>query len=145
MRNYVKEIEFIERRKTSSENFLLPLLAGLFFIGYSGLIFIYSQEYYKIFLAFGSSLAIAIPCFALCRTSLTDDERAVRNEIREARKFLEKSSGKADNQAVNALVDLYRSGREGNKWESIDDMFREAFPEKSELREAVTGILEGGK
>lgn len=145
MRNYVKEMEFIMEKKNSVLNFLSPLFSGLFFIAYSGLIFIYSQEYYKIFLAFGSSLAIAIPCFALCRTSLTDDERAVRNEIREARKFLEKSSGKADNQAVNALVNLYRSGMDNRKWESIEDMFREAFPEKSELRKTVTGILEGGK
>lgn len=145
MRNYVKEIEFIECRKTSSENFLLPLLAGLFFIGYSGLIFMYNQEYYQIFLALGAPLSFAIPFFIEYKTSLTDNEREVCKEIREARKFLEKSSGKADNQAVNALVELYRSGREDRKWESINDMFREAFPEKSELREAVTGILEGGK
>lgn len=145
MRNYVKEMEFIESRKTSFESFFLPLFAGLFFIGYSGLIFMYNQEYYQIFLALGAPLSFAIPFFIEYKTSLTDNEREVCKEIREARKFLEKSSGKADNQAVNALVDLYRSGREGNKWESIDDMFREAFPEKSELREAVTGILEGGK
>ena len=145
MRNYVKEMEFIESRKTSFESFFLSLFAGLFFIGYSGLIFMYNQEYYQIFLALGAPLSFAIPFFIEYKTSLTDNEREVCKEIREARKFLEKSSGKADNQAVNALVDLYRSGMDNRKWESIEDMFREAFPEKSELRKNVTGILEGGK
>ena len=142
MRNYVKEMEFIESRKTSFESFFLPVFAGLFFIGYSGLIFIYKQEYYQIFLMLGSPLSIAIPCFVECKTSLTDNERALHNEIKEARKFLEKSSGKADNEGINALVELYRSGREDRKWESINDMLCEAFPEKSELRKAVSGITE---
>lgn len=142
MRNYVKEMEFIESRKTSFESFFLPLFAGLFFIGYSGLIFMYNQEYYEMFSAFSIPLALAIPCFAFGRTILTDDERALRDEIREAREFLEKSSGKADNAGINALVELYRSGGEDKKWESINDMLREAFPEKSELRKAVSGIAE---
>lgn len=141
MRNYVKEIEFIERRRTSCGNFFLPVLAGLFFIGYSGLIFMDSQGYYEIFLASSVPLALGIPAFAFSRVELSDGEREIRNEIREARKFLEKSSGKADNEGINALVDLYRSQKGDNKWESIGDMFREAFPEKSELRKAVTGIL----
>lgn len=131
MRNYVKKIEFIECRKTSTGNFLLPLLAGLFFIGYSGLIFIYSQEYYIIFLASSVPLALGITFFVFSRAELSEAEREIRNEIKEARKFLEKLSGRADNQAVNALVDLYRSGREDRKWKSIDDMFREAFPDKA--------------
>ena len=142
MRNYVKEMEFIESRKTSFESFFLPLFAGLFFIGYSGLIFMYNQEYYQIFLALGVPLSFAISFFIEYKTSLTDNEREVCKEIREAREFLEKSSGKADNAGINTLVELYRSGREDRKWESINDMLREAFPEKSELRKAVSGITE---
>lgn len=148
MRNYVREIEFIERRKTSIKNFLLPLLAGLFFIGYSGLIFLYNQEnqeYYKIFLASSIPLALGIPFFTFSRTELSDGEREIRKEIREAREFLEKSSGKSDNEGINALVELYRSRKGENKWNSINDMLLEAFPDKGELRKAVTGILEGGK
>ena len=122
--------------------FFLPLFAGLFFIGYSGLIFMYNQEYYQIFLALGAPLSFAIPFFIEYKTLLTDNEREVCKEIREARKFLEKSSGKADNEGINALVELYRSGREDRKWERINDMLREAFPEKSELRKAVSGIAE---
>ena len=72
--------------------FFLPLFAGLFFIGYSGLIFMYNQEYYQIFLALGAPLSFAIPFFIEYKTSLTDNEREVCKEIREARKFLEKSS-----------------------------------------------------
>lgn len=135
MRNYVKEMEFIMEKKNSVLNFLSPLFSGLFFIAYSGLIFMYNQEYYQIFLALGAPLSFAIPFFIEYKTSLTDNER-------EARKFLEKSSGKADNEGINALVELYRSGREDRKWESINDMLREAFPEKSELRKAVSGITE---
>ena len=148
MRNYVREIEFIERRKTSIKNFLLPLLAGLFFIGYSGLIFLYNQEnqeYYKIFLASSIPLALGIPYFTFSRTELSDGEREICEEIREAREFLEKSSGKSDNEGINALVELYRSRKGENKWNSINDMLLEAFPDKGELRKAVAGILEGRK
>ena len=90
----------------------------------------------------GAPLSIAIPFFIEYKTSLTGNEREARKEIREAREFLEKSSGKADNEGINALVELYRSGREDRKWESINDMLREAFPEKSELSKAVSGIIE---
>lgn len=141
MRNYVKEIEFIESRKNSLENLILPLMTGVFFLGYSALIFMHSQEYYKIFLAFSSPLAVGIPGFAFSRIFLSDNERVLQSEITEARKFLEKSSGKADNEGINALVDLYRTQKGEKKWESIDDMLREAFPEKSELRKTVSGII----
>lgn len=145
MRNYVREIEFIERRKTSIKNFLLPLLAGLFFIGYSGLIFLYNQEnqeYYKIFLASSIPLALGIPYFTFSRTELSDGEREICEEIREARELLEKSSGKSDNEGINALVELYRSRKGENKWNSINDMLLEAFPDKGELRKTISGIIE---
>lgn len=132
-------------KKRDLLNVFPTLWSLVYFIGYSVLIFMHNQKYYEIFLVFSIPLTLAIPCLALGRTLLSDDERAVRDEIMEARKFLEKSSGKADNEGINALVDLYRSGRDNRKWESIEDMFREAFPEKSELRKVVTGILEGGK
>jgi len=141
MRNYVKEMELVIKKRDLSNVF--PTLWSLvYFIGYSVLIFMYNQKYYEIFLVFSIPLTLAIPCLALGRTILSDNERAVRDEIMEARKFLEKSSGKADNEGINALVELYRSGREDRKWESINDMLREAFPEKSELRKTVSGIME---
>ena len=37
---------------------------------------------------------------------------------------------------------MQMKSREDRKWESINDMLREAFPEKSELRKAVSGITE---
>lgn len=162
--NSVKILEQIETKAlplaTVEEEILSPLTSISFYgyelsvygtlenplfvavIGYSGLIFMYNQEYYQIFLTLGAPLSFAIPFFIEYKTSLTDNEREVRKEIREAREFLEKSSGKADNEGINALVELYRSGREDRKWESINDMLREAFPEKSELSKAVSGIIE---
>lgn len=141
MRNYVKEMELVNKKRDLSNVF--PAIWSLvYFIGYSVLIFMHNQKYYEIFLAFSIPLTLAIPFLALGRTLLSDDERAVRDEITEARKFLEKSSGKADNEGINALVNLYRSQKEDRKWESINDMLREAFPEKSELRKAVSGIIE---
>lgn len=101
----------------------------------------HNQKYYEIFLVFSIPLTLAIPCLALGRTLLSDNERALSNEIMEVRKFLEKSSGKADNKGINALVDLYRSQKDEKKWESIDDMLREAFPEKSELRKTIGEII----
>lgn len=144
MRNYVKEMELVIKKRDLS-NIFPTIWSLVYFIGYSVLIFMYNQEYYEMFSAFSIPLALAIPCFAFGRTILTDDERALRDEIREAREFLEKSSGKADNAGINALVELYRTGGEDKEWESINDMLREAFPEKSELRKAVTGIMEGEK
>lgn len=141
MRNYVKEIEFIESRKISFENLFLPGLTGVFFLGYSALIFIHNQEYYKIFSAF-CPLALTFPCYTFLNLFLSDDEQALKDEIGEARKFLEKSSGKADNEGINALVDLYRSRKGENKWNSIDDMLLEAFPDKGELRKTISGIIE---
>ena len=141
MRNYVEEMKIVARKRNLS-NIFPVIWSSTYFIGYSVLIFMYNQKYYEIFLAFSIPLTLAIPFLALGRTLLSDDERSVRDEITEARKFLEKSSGKADNEGINALVDLYRSGKEDRKWESINDMLREAFPEKSELRKTVSGIIE---
>lgn len=141
MRNYVEEMKIVARKRNLS-NIFPVIWSSTYFIGYSVLIFMYNQKYYEIFLAFSIPLTLAIPFLALGRTLLSDDERSVRDEITEARKFLEKSSGKADNEGINALVDLYRSGKGDRKWESINDMLREAFPEKSELRKTVSGIIE---
>jgi len=133
----------INKRNLSN---IFPVMWSLtYFIGYSVLIFMYNQKYYEIFFVFSIPIVFAVLGFALERTLLNDNERELQNEIKEARKFLEKSSGKADNEGINALVDLYHSGKDEKKWNSIEDMFHEAFPEKSELRKAVTGILGGGK
>ena len=114
----------------------------VYFLGYSALIFLYNQKYYEIFLVLSIPLAFAVMGFELSRMLPSDNEMELQNEIKEARKFLEKSSGKADDEGINALVDLYRSGRDNRKWESIEDMFREAFPDKSELRKAIGEIIE---
>lgn len=141
MRNYVKEMELVIRKRDLS-NIFPTIWSLVYFIGYSVLIFMHNQKYYEIFLAFSIPLTLAIPCLALGRTILSDNERAVRDEIMEARKFLEKSTGKADSEGINALVDLYRSQKGDKKWESIEDMLCEAFTDKGELRKAVSGIME---
>ena len=141
MRNYLKEIELVIRKRDLS-NIFPAIWSLVYFIRYSVLIFMHNQKYYEIFLAFSIPLTLAIPCLALGGTILSDNERAVRNEIMEARKFLEKSTGKADSEGINALVDLYRSQKGDKKWESIEDMLCEAFTDKGELRKAVSGIME---
>lgn len=139
MRNYVKEMDFIMENKNPSANFCLFLSGATFFVLYSAIML--DQKYYQ-FLLFLIILTLLFMLYAVSIFSLSEDENALWNEIQEARNFLEKSSEKADNEGINALVDLYRSGREDRKWESINDMLREAFPEKSELRKTVSGIIE---
>lgn len=141
MRNYVKEMDFIMENKNPSVNFCLFLSGATFFVLYSAIML--DQKYYQ-FLLFLIILTLLSMFYADSIFSLPEDENALWNEIQEAREFLEKSSGKAGNAGINALVELYRSGKEDRKWESIDGMLREAFPEKSELRKAVSGIMEGG-
>lgn len=145
MRNYVKESAFQIQKKISLMNFFSPFLGGIYFLGYSALIFMHSQKYYETFMVLSIPVAISISFLTLSSLSLSSDEKALLNEIEDAREFLEKSSGKADNEGINALVDLYRSQKGDKKWESINDMLLKAFPDKGELRKAVTGILEGGK
>ena len=139
MRNYVKEMDFIMENKNPSANFCLFLSGATFFVLYSAIML--DQKYYQ-FLLFLIILTLLFMLYAVSIFSLSEDENALWNEIQETRNFLEKSSEKADNEGINALVDLYRSGREDRKWESINDMLREAFPEKSELRKTVSGIIE---
>ena len=144
MRNYVKEMELVTKKRNLS-NIFPAIWSLVYFIGYSALIFMHNQKYYEVFLAFSIPLTLAIPFLALGRTILSDNERAACNEIMEARKFLEKSSGKADSESINALVDLYRLQKGEKKWESIEDMLCEAFTDKGELRKTVSGIMEGEK
>lgn len=139
MRNYVKEMDFIIENKNPSVNFCLFLSGATFFVVYSAIML--DQKYYQ-FLLFLIILTLLSILYADSIFSLSEDENALWNEIKSARKFLEKSSGKADNAGINALVDLYRSQKGEKKWENINDMLREAFPEKSELRKAVSGIME---
>lgn len=121
--------------------FFLPLLGGIYFLGYSALIFMHNQKYYELFIALSIPAAIAISFRTLSSLCLTSDEKVLLNEIEAAKRFLEKTGGKADNAGINALVELWRSDREDGKWESINDMLREAFPEKSELRKTISGII----
>lgn len=141
MKNYVKEMELVAKKR-DLPIFFPATLSMVYFLGYSALIFLYNQKYYEIFLVLSIPLAFAVMGFELSRMLPSDNEMELQNEIKEARKFLEKSSGKADDEGINALVDLYRSGRDNRKWESIEDMFREAFPDKSELRKAIGEIIE---
>lgn len=139
MRNYVKEMDFIMENKNPSASFYLFLSGATFFVLYSAIML--DQKYYQ-FLLFLIILTLLSMLYADSIFSLSEDENALWNEIQEARKFLEKSSGKADNAGINALVDLYRSGKEEKKWDSIRDMLREAFPDKSKLRKTISGIIE---
>ena len=139
MRNYVKEMDFIIENKNPSANFCLFLSGATFFVVYSSIML--DQKYYQ-FLLFLIILTLLSILYADSIFSLSEDENALWNEIQATREFLEKSSGKADNAGINALVEFYRTGKGDKKWESIDDMLREAFPEKSELRKAVSGIIE---
>lgn len=141
MRNYVKESAFQIQKKISFLNFFLPLLGGIYFLGYSALIFIHNQKYYEMFIVLSIPVAIAISFLTLSSLSLPSDQKALWNEIEDAKQFLEKTGGKADNRSINVLVDLYRSGREDRKWESIGDMFLEAFSGKSELRKTIGEII----
>lgn len=145
MRNYVKESAFQIQKKISLMNFFSPLLGGIYFLGYSALIFMHSQKYYETFMVLSIPAVIAISFRTLSSLSLPSDVKALLNEIEDAKQFLENSGENTGSKSVNALVELYHSDNGDRKWESINDMFREAFPEKSELRKAVTGILKGGK
>lgn len=91
---------------------------------------------------FSIPVVIAISFLTLSSLSLPSDVKALLNEIENARRFLEKAGGNADSRSVNALVELYRSGKGDKKWENINDMLREAFPEKSELRKIIGKIIE---
>lgn len=145
MRNYVKESAFQMKKKISLMNFFSPLLGGIYFLGYSALIFMHSQKYYETFMLFSIPFAIAISFLTLSSLSLPSDVKALLNEIEDVKQFLENSGENTGSRSVNALVELYRLQKGDKKWESINDMLREAFPEKSELRKAVTGIMEGGR
>lgn len=142
MRNYVKESAFQIQKKISFVNFFSPLLGGIYFLGYSALIFMHNQKYYETFIVFSIPFALAISFQTLSGLYLTGDEKALLNEIEAAKRFLEKAGGKAGNAGINALVDLYRSQKGEKKWESIEDMLCEAFTDKGELRKTMSGIIE---
>ena len=126
MRNYVKESAFQMQKKISFMNFFSPLLGGIYFLGYSALIFMHNQKYYETFIVFSIPVAIAISFRTLSSLSLSSDEKALQNEIKSARKFLDEAGGKDDSVKINALVSLFRSKRKEMGWSEICEMLSDS-------------------
>ena len=131
MRNYVKESAFQMQKKISFMNFFSPLLGGIYFLGYSALIFMHNQKYYETFIVLSIPVAIAISFRTLSSLSLPSDEKALWNEIKSARQFLKKLGEKDDNVNVNALVSLFRSRREEMGWSEIGEMLDSEYAKEA--------------
>ena len=134
MRNYVKEMDFIIEKKNPPANFCLSLLGATFFIAYSAALL--GQEYYQ-FLLFLIVLALLFPFYAEFRFSLSEDEKALWNEIREARQFLEESDRKAGNAEINALVSFFHLKSEEMDWGGINGMLSDGEYAKEALKQAA--------
>lgn len=141
MRNYVKELEFILQKKKVS-NALLRFFGGLFFMGYSALIFSLNQKYYSIFLEFIlQPLFFLTAIYAMLKYILNDKEQDLESEIEEARWLLDDYKLNSCNASVNALVELYRSSAEERRWGDLEKLCFRTFSNSDEFRNAVNEIV----
>lgn len=139
MRNYVKELEFILQKKKIS-NALFRFFGGLFFIGYSALIFSLNPKYYRIFLEFITPLLFLSMIYAMLKYILNDKEQDLQSEIEETRRLLDDYKVNSCNASVNALVDFYRSSTEERRWGNLEKICRRNFSDIDEFRNAINEI-----
>lgn len=141
MRNYVKELEFIIQKKKISKA-LLRFFWGLFFIGYSTLIFSMISKYYGIFLEFVFlPLLFLSMIYAMSGCTLNEKEDALQSEVEEAKWILDEYEVNSCNASINALIDLYRSRTEERGWGSIKKMYLRTFSDMYEFRNVMNEIV----
>lgn len=140
MRNYVKELEFILQKKKIS-NALFRFFGGLFFIGYSALIFSLNQKYYSIFLKFITPLLFMTMIYAMLKYILNEKEDDLRYRVDEARDLLDYYEANSCNASVNALVYFYFSSNEERKWGNLEKMCLRNFSDIDEFSNAINEIV----
>lgn len=116
MRNYVKEIETISRKK---ESFFLSFLLGiLFFMVYSGIILTEHTFFRDICLV--SCLASILLVSSLA--TYAGEGRRVIKDVEGARLVIEWSGDELCDSKVNALVSLFRSRKREMGWRKVTDI-----------------------
>ena len=109
MRNYVKEMETIKRKKESL--FLGFLLGILFFAVYSGIIL--TRHTFLRDICFISGMASIL----LSATYAKD--------VESARELIESKGEDFDDRKVNALVSLFRSRKKDMGWKEVFEILRD--------------------
>ena len=116
MRNYVKEMETIKRKKESL--FLGFLLGILFFVVYSGIIL--TGHTFLRDICFISSMASI-----LLAATYAKEEKSIITDVESARKLIESKGEDFDDRKVNALVSLFRSRKKDMGWKEVFEILRD--------------------
>lgn len=116
MRNYVKEMETIKRKKESL--FLGFLLGILFFVVYSGIIL--TGHTFLRDICFISSMASI-----LLAATYAKEEKSIITDVESARELIESKGEDFDDRKVNALVSLFRSRKKDMGWKEVFEILRD--------------------
>lgn len=116
MRNYVKEMETIKRKKESL--FLGFLLGILFFAVYSGIIL--TGHTFLRDICFISGMASI-----LLAATYTKEEKSIITDVESARELIESKGEDFDDRKVNALVSLFRSRKKDMGWKEVFEILRD--------------------
>ena len=116
MRNYVKEMEDIRRKK---ETFFLGFLSGvLFFIVYSGIILTEHTFLHDICLVSSMTSILLAATYAKKEKSIITDVESARELI----EIIESKGDNYDDRKVNALVSFFRSRKNEMGWHKVIDI-----------------------
>lgn len=137
MKNYVKEMETITRKKKSF--FLSFLLGILFFMVYSGIIL--TEHTFLRDICLISSMASILLVSSLA--TYAGEGRRVIKDVEGARLVIEWSGDEPSVSKVNALVSLFRSRKREMGWRKVTDILIDYDYWEDELWKDVARTGEG--
>ena len=127
MRNYVKEMEAITRKKKSlCSGFLLGIS---FFVAYS-ITILTNHTFLSIFCLI-LSMAFTLPASSLA--TYTEEESGIITDLESARELIESKGEKSNDRKVNALVSLFRSRKKEMGWREVHEILRDYDYDKDDL------------
>lgn len=121
MRNYVKEMEAIRRKKDSFFSGFSYLLGILFFVAYSSIILRDHAILFSICLF--STLAFLMLASSL--TTYTEEESFIITDVKDARRLIEWKGDEFSDRKVNELVSLFRSRKKEMGWKGVIEILRD--------------------
>ena len=121
MRNYVKEMETIRRKKDSFISGFSYLLGILFFVAYSSIILRDHAILFSICLF--STLAFLMLASSL--TTYTEEESFIITDVKDARRLIEWKGDEFSDRKVNELVSLFRSRKKEMGWKGVIEILRD--------------------